>query len=82
MVRDTGRTRRKEGKYTIEAYIEWKVAAYFVRVTVMAIIILTCILIGGLVWIYRMMCRSREKRLEKMIKEREEQEKAGDEEDK
>lgn len=66
----------------IEAYIEWKAAAYFVGVAAMAIIILTCILIGGLAWIYRMMCRSREKRLEKMMKKWEEQEKAGDEEDK
>lgn len=66
----------------IEAYIEWKAAAYFVGVAVMAIIILTCILIWGLTWIYRMMCRSRRKRLEKMMKKWEEQEKAGDEEDK
>lgn len=66
----------------IETYVEWKATEYFITVAVMAIIILTCILIGGLVWIYRMMCRSREKRLEKMIKEWEEQEKAGDEEDK
>ncbi len=81
MVRDTGRTRRKEGKYTIEAYIEWKAAMYFAGVAVMAIIILTCILIGGLVWICRMMCRSREKRLEKMMKEWEEQDKEGSKEE-
>ena len=54
---------------------------YFAGVAVMAIIILTCILIGGLVWICRMMCRSREKRLEKMMKEWEEQDKEGSKEE-
>lgn len=65
----------------IEAYIEWKATAYFIGVAVMAIMILTCILIGGLVSIYRIMCRSREKRLEKMIKEWEEQDKEGSKEE-
>lgn len=65
----------------IEAYIEWKATAYFIGVAVMAIIILTCILIGGLVWIYKMMCRSREKRLEKMMEEWGEQDKEGSKEE-
>lgn len=45
----------------IETYVEWKATEYFITVAVMAIIILACIFIGGLTWIYRMMCRSREK---------------------
>lgn len=46
----------------IETYVEWKATEYFITVAVMAIIILACIFIGGLTWIYRMMCRSREKK--------------------
>lgn len=65
----------------VEAYFEWKATAYFIGVAVMGIIILICILVGGLICIYRMMCRSREKRLEKMIKEWEEQDKEGSKEE-
>lgn len=65
----------------IETYVEWKATEYFITVAVMAIIILACIFIGGLTWIYRMMCRSREKRLEKMMKKWEEQDKEGSKEE-